>query len=640
MDFNVLKVKGFNLSLYILICVQFALLTGIAILLIAIMARGFADIDTVASAVLLFMLGIPVLILLYSSSNDRVMRTILFGQILSFIILSVSGIIWYIIAGTFNLQWLVSIAKLIMIISYLPLTFALFKVYADKVKKLARNVRALVWFIGVGSAIIIAYFSIANAGSGNVFNVGIYTFSTLFDVLILTLVIQLIFIYAPTQIRYLLSIIFIYSALSFIGDFLNLVKSVNVFIISIDPSIFYDTMLLFAVGAFLIYSLFREVSMTTVEEVNKKLDDTRHIMEDIIMQFPLGICIFSMNGDAVLGNDRFFSTFNRDRSVIIGKFNIFKHIDRINSQALNPVSRVLKGETITIDRAQVLLDKDNIRYLSFKIFPTHDSEGSLSSIVAICEDVSSRVKAEEELKQAKELVELYIDLMGHDINNMNQIGMGFLEIALDTINLDDKDRMFLVKPLDAMKNSSRLIDNVKKLRRANADDPGLGPVDLVKVMEEVVGEHSQAPGREVTIENEIGNSAYVYANQLLKDVFLNLVNNAIKHSRGPIEILIRGELFEKNGKKYYRVVVEDDGPGISDELKPIIFDRLQRGRNKIGGSGIGLYLVKTLVENYGGTITVEDRIPGQRQNGSRFIVILPAADVAGTGQKSPEGTPS
>jgi signal transduction histidine kinase len=604
------------------------------------MSRGFADIDTVASAVLLFMLGIPVLILLYNSSNDRVVKTILSGQILSFIILSVSGIIWYIIASTLNIQWLVAIAKLIMIISYLPLTFALFNVYMDDVKKLAQNVRALVWFIGVGSALIIAYFSFANAGSGNVFDVGIYTLSTIFDVLILTLVIQLIFIYAPTQVRYLLSIIFIYSALSFIGDFLNLLKSLNVFIISVDPGIFYDAMLLFAVGAFLIYSLFREVSTTTVEEVNKKLDDTRHIMEDIIMQFPLGICIFDLNGDAVLGNDRFFTTFNRDRSTIIGKFNLFKHIDRINSQSLNPVSQVLKGETVTIDRAQVLLPQDNIRYLSFKIFPTHDSEGSLSSIVAICEDVSPRVKAEEELKQAKELVELYIDLMGHDINNMNQIGMGFLEIALDTMNLDDTNRMYLVKPLDAMKNSSRLIDNVKKLRRANADDKGLGPVDLGKVLEDVVREHSQAPGRDVTIDYELGYSVYVYANQLLKDVFLNLVNNAIKHSRGPIKILIRRELFEKNGKKYYRVIVEDDGPGISDDLKPIIFDRLQRGRNKVGGSGIGLYLVKTLVDNYGGTITVEDRIPGQKQSGSRFIVTLPAADVAGTSQQSSEGTPS
>ena len=58
---------------------------------------------------------------------------------------------------------------------------------------------------------------------------------------------------------------------------------------------------------------------------------------------------------------------------------------------------------------------------------------------------------------------------------------------------------------------------------------------------------------------------------------------------------------------------------------PIIFDRVERGRKKIGGKGIGLYLVKALIDHFGSTITVEDRIPGDRKNGSRFIVMLPAA---------------
>ncbi len=116
------------------------------------------------------------------------------------------------------------------------------------------------------------------------------------------------------------------------------------------------------------------------------------------------------------------------------------------------------------------------------------------------------------------------------------------------------------------------------------------------------------------------------ANELLYDVFSNLVGNAIKHSvRSPmINIVIENVL--KEGGQYYKVIVEDNGPGISDELKPRIFDRHLRGSSHAKGSGIGLYLVKTLVESFGGRAWVEDRIPGDRSEGSRFVVLLPALE--------------
>jgi signal transduction histidine kinase len=82
------------------------------------------------------------------------------------------------------------------------------------------------------------------------------------------------------------------------------------------------------------------------------------------------------------------------------------------------------------------------------------------------------------------------------------------------------------------------------------------------------------------------------------------------------------------GIEYYQITVEDNGPGNSDELKPRIFDRQLKGNSKAKGSGIGLYLVKTLVESYSGRAWVEDRIPGDRSKGSRFVVMLPACGKA------------
>lgn len=57
-----------------------------------------------------------------------------------------------------------------------------------------------------------------------------------------------------------------------------------------------------------------------------------------------------------------------------------------------------------------------------------------------------------------------------------------------------------------------------------------------------------------------------------------------------------------------------------------IFNRLQRGETKARGMGLGLYLVKSLVDSYHGRVWVEDRLPGDYTKGSRFVVIRPAAD--------------
>jgi len=61
-----------------------------------------------------------------------------------------------------------------------------------------------------------------------------------------------------------------------------------------------------------------------------------------------------------------------------------------------------------------------------------------------------------------------------------------------------------------------------------------------------------------------------------------------------------------------------------DEIKGKLFSRLQRGKTKTAGRGLGLYLSKTLVEDFHGKIWVEDKVAGDYHQGSRFVVLLPA----------------
>jgi signal transduction histidine kinase len=118
----------------------------------------------------------------------------------------------------------------------------------------------------------------------------------------------------------------------------------------------------------------------------------------------------------------------------------------------------------------------------------------------------------------------------------------------------------------------------------------------------------------------------VTANELVHDLFSNIVTNAIKHSdpARPLRIGIAVDHVFEAGQEYYKVSIEDNGPGIPDARKRQIFDRIQHGGRRPGTGGLGLYLVTTLSSRFGGRIWAEDRVPGDYTQGSRFVVMLPA----------------
>ena len=101
-----------------------------------------------------------------------------------------------------------------------------------------------------------------------------------------------------------------------------------------------------------------------------------------------------------------------------------------------------------------------------------------------------------------------------------------------------------------------------------------------QVLQDVEGEYEAEPGKMITLNNNGYDRCPVLANELLHDVFSNLVSNAIKHSnRDHASISVSLEKVLENGNQYYKVAVEDTGPGISDDLKDNIFNRMLRGHD-------------------------------------------------------------
>ncbi len=293
----------------------------------------------------------------------------------------------------------------------------------------------------------------------------------------------------------------------------------------------------------------------------------------------------------------------------------FRRDDRRVMDSDKPLYHIIEPQ-LQADGKHAWLDTNKI--------PMHDSEGNVVGILGTYEDITERRNAELELEKSKSQAELYVDLMSHDINNMNQAMMGYLEMAIELLDLEGKDKELVEKPLEIIGHSSKLIDNVKKLRRLEAGEVPARIVDLGEVLSQVSDEYRSAHGRDITINYEPLANCSIEANELLPDVFSNLVGNSIKHSQGPLTVNILLTSVLENGKKYYRVAVEDNGPGIPDEQKKNLFANITKSEQRAIRRGLGLRLVKTLVNGYQGRLWVEDRVPGEHGKGARFVVELPA----------------
>jgi signal transduction histidine kinase len=235
--------------------------------------------------------------------------------------------------------------------------------------------------------------------------------------------------------------------------------------------------------------------------------------------------------------------------------------------------------------------------------------------------IAARDRAEEERKRA----ELYVDIMGHDINNLNQVAMANLEVLKDSGELPADLRSMAGHALAAVEGSAGIIENVRKIQKFSSEGPHVECIDSNDLVNEAIRESSKPPDKKVEIHYSGTKGMRVKAAHLLKEAFSNIINNAIKYSGPEVQIDIEQKEIILGGKKYYEISISDNGPGIPDELKAKLFRRFQRGTTQAHGKGLGLYITKMLVERFGGKVCVEDRVPGDYTKGSKFIILLPAA---------------
>jgi signal transduction histidine kinase len=240
-----------------------------------------------------------------------------------------------------------------------------------------------------------------------------------------------------------------------------------------------------------------------------------------------------------------------------------------------------------------------------------DEMAMLGSVARAVGSAVKKALLQEELGEANTKANLYLDIMSHDINNVNTVSIGYAQILEEMVT--GRAREILGKMEAAVQASVGIIRNVSTIRRIQEASQANRLLDLDPVIRSELDHHP-----DVTLHYD-GTTARVCANSLLSEVFRNLVGNSAKFGGKGVEIWIR----VMDGGDQVTVAVEDSGPGIADELKPVLFSRFQRGKTTKSGKGLGLYICRMIVEGYGGSIRAGDRVEGDPKKGAAIRFTLP-----------------
>lgn len=243
-------------------------------------------------------------------------------------------------------------------------------------------------------------------------------------------------------------------------------------------------------------------------------------------------------------------------------------------------------------------------------------ETTPKTIVRTMRHAIERSENEQQLRRQRDQMEFFNSILRHDMLNGMQIIRGNSSVLVSELDGDHGERAETI-----LEWSDNIIDLGEKIRDildtlTSEETTELKPVVVNDVVSGLT-EEIESIRDGVTVQIDCPDNTIIRANDLFVDVLRNLLINAVKHT-APDDVTV--EITATAIDATVEIVVADDGPGIADDRKDDIFDRGETSTDSTG-SGFGLYFVRSIIETYGGSVSVADNDP----TGAQFILTVPNA---------------
>jgi PAS domain S-box-containing protein len=385
--------------------------------------------------------------------------------------------------------------------------------------------------------------------------------------------------------------------------------------------------------------VFFALNLTELKLARQALRDSDARYSAIVEAMPEILFTALPNGQSDFINQQFYeyTGMTADEALGFGWFNAL-HSDDLEQTATLWRESVETGKAFEVEYRLRNTAKD-YRWFRGRAVPLRDATGRIMKWFGVCMDITDRKVIEEERekllfreRQARDLAESanrakdeFIALVSHELRTPLNAVLGWTNIlrtqevdeetfqhGLETIERSAKSQATLVEDLI----DSAMISTGKmriKMEKTNL-------VEIIQSALDVVVPAAEAKAVALKFHVATQDSDVLGDSSRLQQVMWNLLSNSVKFTPegGLIEVTI------KSSGKYAEIVIRDTGKGITAELLPMIFDSFQQAdisrTRRFGGLGLGLFLVKQLVELHGGTVRAES--PGENL-GAVFTVNLP-----------------
>ncbi|WP_435348291.1 PAS domain S-box protein [Haloarchaeobius sp. HRN-SO-5] len=255
-------------------------------------------------------------------------------------------------------------------------------------------------------------------------------------------------------------------------------------------------------------------------------------------------------------------------------------------------------------------------WVSTVLTALRDDDGDLQGYLKVTRDMTEQREREQQVQYERERLEFVNRIIRHNLLN----GMNVVEARANLLDghVDEEARQHLETVIGRVEDMTDLIETMRTFMKAivEGEEHEPEPTDIGEVLADQLAKADDVYD-DATFDHDDLPSVPVLADDLLPEVFENLLMNAVQHNDGSTAS-VRVETVV--GDETVAVRVADDGPGIDETVLEHVFEKGQKGFES-PGTGFGLYLVHEIVDSYGGKVEATNRDEG----GAAFTVHLPRA---------------
>lgn len=344
---------------------------------------------------------------------------------------------------------------------------------------------------------------------------------------------------------------------------------------------------------------------------------------------------------ATLTLDGIITSVNRAAEALLGWSRnelIGKHFRAVNTPASiarveERTRRFLAGEKLTSNLEVEVIRKDgSVVLLECRTRPMADKDGQLIGVQGIFRDITERKRREEHLRDAKEAAEQaeraksdLLSILNHELRTPLSVILGYTDLFLEgTLGAPNEEQRGILQRLHA--NACSVLDlvsdglNLSRLEagRLTVESTEVSIPELFRAIEAETATLRELSGLRFSWSADRNLPLLLSDPGKLKVIVKNLLSNAMKFTRAG-EVTV-GAHADNDAVEIY---VKDTGIGIPQEQQSVIFEAFRQGSTTnvrgLTGVGLGLYIVKRLLDLLGGTVSVESEVG----KGSTFRVRLP-----------------